>query len=168
MALWRVPGSFCGGTDDFGTKGSKRGFFLLQDGMSKDFDSKKESRTSDILLGMVMITEYPLSVVFSNCSGNEYIVYFTFMAQAIASPIPLGYASAKLQRKRAGGFLPVLPDVGSITTLFPGISFPSASAASTIALAILSLTEPPTDVYSSFPTMDRGSVSTALPAFGFG
>lgn len=91
MALWRVPGSFCGGTDDFGTEGSKRSFLLLQEGLSNEnSDENRQARTSDILLGMVIITEYPLSVVFSNCSGNKYIAYFTFMAQAMASPIPCG------------------------------------------------------------------------------
>ena len=49
--------------------------------------------------------------------------------------------------------LPVLPDVGSITTLLPGIRVPSFSAASTMALAILSLIEPPADMYSTFATI---------------
>ncbi|KAI3619946.1 pyridoxal phosphate-dependent enzyme [Moniliophthora roreri] len=39
-----------------------------------------------------------------------------------------------------------------MTTLLPGISFPSLSAASTIAFAIRSLTEPPEDIYSTLPT----------------
>ena len=42
-----------------------------------------------------------------------------------------------------------------MTTLFPGMSLPSASAASTIRFAIRSLTEPPADVYSSLPTADE-------------
>ena len=46
----------------------------------------------------------------------------------------------------------MLPDVGSMTTLFPGTNFPSASATSTIRLAILSFTDPPEDIYSTFPT----------------
>ena len=50
------------------------------------------------------------------------------------------------------GHAPVLPEVGSMTTLFPGMSFPSFSAASTMALAIRSLTEPPAEVYSTFAT----------------
>jgi hypothetical protein len=41
-----------------------------------------------------------------------------------------------------------------MTTLLPGISFPSLSAASTMAFAILSLTEPPAEVNSSLPTED--------------
>jgi hypothetical protein len=39
-----------------------------------------------------------------------------------------------------------------MTTLWPGMSFPSCSATSIIRFAILSLTEPPAEVYSSFPT----------------
>lgn len=46
----------------------------------------------------------------------------------------------------------MFPDVGSITTLLPGMSFPSASATSTIRFAILSFTEPPADIYSTFAT----------------
>ena len=49
----------------------------------------------------------------------------------------------------------MLPEVGSMTTLCPGTSFPSFSAASTMAFAILSLTEPPTERHSSLPTKRR-------------
>lgn len=49
-------------------------------------------------------------------------------------------------------YLPVLPEVASMTMLFPGIRVPSFSAASTIAFAILSLTEPPIEVTSTLPT----------------
>ncbi len=48
--------------------------------------------------------------------------------------------------------VPVFPDVGSMTTLCPGMSFPSFSASSTMRLAMRSLTEPPAEVYSTFPT----------------
>ena len=48
--------------------------------------------------------------------------------------------------------VPVFPEVGSMTTLVPGISFPSCSATSTMRFAIRSLTLPPADVYSSLPT----------------
>ena len=48
--------------------------------------------------------------------------------------------------------VPVFPEVGSMTTLCPGMSFPSCSATSIIRFAILSFTEPPAEVYSSFPT----------------
>ena len=51
----------------------------------------------------------------------------------------------------------MLPDVGSMTTLFPGTSLPSFSAASTIAFAIRSLTEPPAETNSSLPTVKRGN-----------
>lgn len=34
--------------------------------------TEESEQTSDILLGMVMITEYPLSVVFSICIRLEY------------------------------------------------------------------------------------------------
>lgn len=47
----------------------------------------------------------------------------------------------------------MFPEVGSITTLCPGISLPSLSAASTILFAIRSFTDPPADVYSTFPTV---------------
>lgn len=47
---------------------------------------------------------------------------------------------------------PVLPDVGSITTLLPGMSLPSRSAASTMAFAMRSLTDPPADMNSTLPT----------------
>src|SRR5712672_972670 len=47
---------------------------------------------------------------------------------------------------------PVFPEVASMTTLCPGMSFPSSSATSIIRFAILSFTEPPGDVYSNFPT----------------
>ena len=53
--------------------------------------------------------------------------------------------------------VPVFPEVGSMTTLCPGMSFPSCSATSIICFAILSFTEPPAEVYSSFPTdVDSG------------
>src|SRR5262245_54765781 len=48
--------------------------------------------------------------------------------------------------------MPVLPDEGSRITS-PGRRRPSASAASTMALAIRSLTDPPGLRPSSFPTM---------------
>ena len=48
--------------------------------------------------------------------------------------------------------VPVFPEVGSMTTLCPGMSFPSCSATSIIRFAILSFTEPPAEVYSNFPT----------------
>jgi hypothetical protein len=50
------------------------------------------------------------------------------------------------------GNAPVFPEVGSMTTLCPGISLPSRSAISTIRVAILSFTEPPGETYSNFPT----------------
>lgn len=82
------------------------------------------------------------------------------MAQAIASPIPVrcvGQVSPHPQRENAGKRenIPVFPDVGSITTLLPGISFPSRSAASTMAFAMRSLTDPPADMYSTFPTAQK-------------
>lgn len=46
-----------------------------------------------------------------------------------------------------------------MTTLFPGINFPSFSAASTIAFAILSFTEPPAEKYSTLPTTGTTEVS---------
>lgn len=55
----------------------------------------------------------------------------------------------------------MLPEVGSITTLFPGMSLPSFSAASTMALAILSLTDPPADVYSTLPTVENDELEEA-------
>ncbi len=39
-----------------------------------------------------------------------------------------------------------------MTTLYPGVSLPSRSASSTMRFAILSLTDPPAEVYSTFPT----------------
>ena len=61
--------------------------------------------------------------------------------------------------------VPVLPDVGSMTTLFPGTNFPSASATSTIRLAILSFTDPPEDIYSTFPTTQSKVASDAQRAW---
>lgn len=52
----------------------------------------------------------------------------------------------------------MLPEVGSMRTLCPGTSLPSFSAASTMAFAILSLTEPPTDIHSSLPTREEKGV----------
>jgi hypothetical protein len=57
----------------------------------------------------------------------------------------MGYNSMK-------GDAPVFPEVGSMTTLCPGISFPSCSATSIMRFAILSFTEPPGEVHSNFPT----------------
>lgn len=48
--------------------------------------------------------------------------------------------------------LPVLPLVGSMTTLLPGTKTPSFSASSTIRFATRSLTEPPTEKNSTFAT----------------
>ena len=45
-----------------------------------------------------------------------------------------------------------------MTTLCPGRSFPSCSAISTIHFAILSFTDPPGEVYSSFPTEALGNL----------
>ena len=59
-----------------------------------------------------------------------------------------------MQRKTTITDVPVLPDVGSITTLFPGINLPSRSASSTIRFAILSLTEPPDETNSTFATKE--------------
>ena len=76
------------------------------------------------------------------------------IAQAIAKPIPVGrvhraFRGLRMEKQCA----PVFPEVGSMTTLFPGINFPSVSATSTIRLAILSFTDPPDDIYSTFPTV---------------
>ena len=60
------------------------------------------------------------------------------------------------------GYAPVFPEVGSMTTLCPGMSLPSRSATSTIRFAILSFTDPPAETYSSFPTetsLGRGVAS---------
>ena len=54
---------------------------------------------------------------------------------------------------------PVFPEVGSMTTLCPGMSFPSCSATSTMRFAILSFTEPPGEVHSSFPTEETSLMS---------
>ena len=46
-----------------------------------------------------------------------------------------------------------------MTTLFPEMSLPSASAARTMAFAILSFTEPPADRNSTFPTIKKSNSS---------
>ena len=70
---------------------------------------------------------------------------------------------------------PVLPEVGSMTTLFPGMSLPSFSAAITMALAILSLTDPPAEKNSTLATREasealkqgpRGHTHVAFEAIG--
>ena len=76
----------------------------------------------------------------------------TLTAQAIASPIPVILSQRCEHHERHSICAPVLPEVGSITTLNPGLSRPSFSAASTIRFAILSFTDPPADMYSTFPT----------------
>lgn len=87
----------------------------------------------------------------------------TLTAHAIARPIPNARAQISYSSCRTSfidRYSPVLPDVGSITTLLPGISFPSCSATSIIRFAIRSFTEPPADVYSSLPTIhDDWSIS---------
>jgi hypothetical protein len=62
--------------------------------------------------------------------------------------------------------MPVLPDVGSMTTLRPGTSTPSRSAASTMALAIRSLTDPPADGNSTLPTAPHVLSTTHEAAAG--
>jgi hypothetical protein len=76
-----------------------------------------------------------ISVVFSTPSDSLDFDGRTLIAQAIAKPIP------------------VLPEVGSITTLLPGINLPSRSAFSTMAFAMRSLVEPPEDINSTLPTV---------------
>lgn len=47
-----------------------------------------------------------------------------------------------------------------MTTLLPGMSSPSFSASSTMRFAIRSLTEPPADMYSTFPTVETRQYRT--------
>jgi len=48
----------------------------------------QKRHTSDIFFGIVMMTEYPLSVVFSTRS-RWFAIFPTFTAHAIARPIPV-------------------------------------------------------------------------------
>lgn len=77
---------------------------------------------------------------------------FTLIAQAMASPIPDNHDETKELTLNPINLVPVLPEVGSMTILFPGMSLPSFSAASTIAFAILSFTDPPADMNSTLAT----------------
>ena len=74
------------------------------------------------------------------------------MAQAMARPMPVEGNKLVLPGIKDSQYVPVFPEVGSMTTLLPGISFPSFSAASTMAFAIRSFTDPPADVNSTFAT----------------
>lgn len=67
------------------------------------------------------------------------------------------HVQLKVNKHRNGvGSTPVLPLVGSITMLLSGISTPSFSASRTIRLAMRSLTDPPTEKNSVFPTKSKG------------
>lgn len=100
------------------------------------------------------MTEYPLYLQYSEAVQPLGPLSITLIAQAIAKPIPTGRVQEAFKEgwRIKRWYAPVLPDVGSMTTLFLGINFPSVSATSTIRLAILSFTDPPEDIYSTFPT----------------
>ena len=107
----------------------------------------------DILLGRVMITEYPLSVVFSICLGHvggRFDLDRTSHCQTNTCEL---VSEASLSHVKVG--TPVFPDVGSMTTLCPGMRVTSFSASSTMRFAMRSLTEPPDDMNSVFPTIQR-------------
>ena len=112
-----------------------------------------------------MITEYPLSVVFSTrsrCMACMRYLYCTSHCQTNSCNL-----AQELSKERATSSTmrdsPVFPEVGSMTTLFPGMSFPSCSATSIMRFAILSFTEPPGEVHSSFPTEGRRPLCLSDP-----
>jgi hypothetical protein len=115
----------------------------------------QKRHTSDIFFGIVMMTEYPLSVVFSTCSRwLAYIPYLYGTRHCQTNSCELTqHLNKEMGDELDKGNAPVFPEVGSMTMLCPGMSFPSCSAISTIRFAILSFTEPPGETYSSFPTV---------------
>ena len=84
------------------------------------------------------------------------------MAHAMASPMPVRLDSIDNNYKTHS---PVFPDVGSMTILLPGMSVPSFSAASIIAFAIRSLTDPPAEKNSTLPTVIQNQFSSAVAEF---
>jgi hypothetical protein len=100
------------------------------------------------------MTEYPLSVVFSTRSRwLAYLPYLYGTRHCQANSCELTEQFNKgMGDELDKGNAPVFPEVGSMTVFCPGMSLPSSSAISTIRFAILSLTEPPGETYSSFPT----------------
>jgi hypothetical protein len=139
VTLRRVPGRFGRRAHNFSAQSAQRGFFLLQpvmrlsilehDGASAHKRHLVRQRDNHRIA--------LISVVFSTPSVKVGFDGRTLMAHAMARPMP------------------VLPEVGSMTTLLPGINLPWRSASSTMALAMRSLTEPPEDMNSTLPTAPR-------------
>ncbi len=68
----RIPCCLGGRADYFSSKRTKSSFLLLEVRTASQYGQSTMTlslRTKDILFGRVMITEYPLSVVFSICAA---------------------------------------------------------------------------------------------------
>jgi hypothetical protein len=80
MTFRGIPGSIIWSPHNFSTESTQCRFFLLWHALDISRRNQvilnKRARTRDIFFGIVMITEYPLSVVFSTCpSWRAWVCY---------------------------------------------------------------------------------------------
>ena len=159
IAFGRVPSGFSRSPHHFGSKRAQDNFFLLWlHHQLLDFGHPSFATYQRHLLGHSYNNRIPLiHIVFSSCSRGGTALsskYLDCASHRQTDPYQKG--SLRVRGIGDGGLhAPVLPAVGSMITFFPGINFPSASATSIIRLATLSFTDPPEDIYSTFPTAQR-------------
>ena len=158
-AFRRVPSGFSRTSHHFGSKRTQDNFLLLWSHCQLlDFGHPSFATYQRHPLGHCNNDRIPLIyIVFSgrprggSASSSKYL-------DCASNRQTDTYQKGSLRARGIGNgrlHAPVLPALGSMTTFLPGINFPSTSATSIIRLAILSFTDPPEDIYSSFATIPK-------------